>query len=299
MNTGGQMGVATGNAAALCKKYGTNPRGVYQKHMAELQSLIGLNQYFGTPDNTVSVIDNADSSGVEITGAWTSSTSNSGFYRSDYIHDGNTGKGAKSVRFRPDLPLAGNYRVYLRWTASGNRADNVPVDIHCADGTHTIIVNQQVDHGGWALLGTFPFELGSEGTIVIRTTGTTAYVIADAMAVAAAFDLNPGFDGVPWADDDGDGVCNYAEWLNGTDPLDPLSFVNVRVEGQNGAWVLRFVALAGKSYTVLYRDSLSDGSWQELEDVEALAVTREVAVADAESATRASRFYRLVTPKIP
>lgn len=43
MNTTGQMGVAVGYAASLCKKYNTNPRGVYENHIAELQKLIGIN----------------------------------------------------------------------------------------------------------------------------------------------------------------------------------------------------------------------------------------------------------------
>lgn len=40
MNTTGQMGVATGYAASLCKKYNTNPRGVYNSHIGELKQLI-------------------------------------------------------------------------------------------------------------------------------------------------------------------------------------------------------------------------------------------------------------------
>jgi hypothetical protein len=40
MNTTGQMGVATGFAASLCKKYNTSPRGIYQTHLKELLSLI-------------------------------------------------------------------------------------------------------------------------------------------------------------------------------------------------------------------------------------------------------------------
>ncbi|HLP74327.1 MAG TPA: FAD-dependent oxidoreductase [Bacteroidales bacterium] len=42
MNTTGQMGVAAGYAAALCMKYNTNPRGVYNKHIKDLQKLIGI-----------------------------------------------------------------------------------------------------------------------------------------------------------------------------------------------------------------------------------------------------------------
>ena len=41
MNTTGQMGVATGFAASLCKKYDTNPRGVYKNHIEELRKLCG------------------------------------------------------------------------------------------------------------------------------------------------------------------------------------------------------------------------------------------------------------------
>jgi hypothetical protein len=40
MNTTGQMGVAVGYAASLCKKYKTNPRGVYLSHIEELKNMI-------------------------------------------------------------------------------------------------------------------------------------------------------------------------------------------------------------------------------------------------------------------
>ena len=41
MNTCGQMGTATGYAAALCKKYGAEPKEVGAVHISELQGLIG------------------------------------------------------------------------------------------------------------------------------------------------------------------------------------------------------------------------------------------------------------------
>jgi hypothetical protein len=40
MNTTGQMGVAVGYAASICKKYHTDPRGVYNRHIEELKDLI-------------------------------------------------------------------------------------------------------------------------------------------------------------------------------------------------------------------------------------------------------------------
>ena len=40
MRTGGMMGEVVGMAASLCKKYDTNPRGVYENHLDELKHLM-------------------------------------------------------------------------------------------------------------------------------------------------------------------------------------------------------------------------------------------------------------------
>jgi hypothetical protein len=40
MNTCGQMGVAVGAAAHLCKKYSTTPRGAYRDHLPELLGIL-------------------------------------------------------------------------------------------------------------------------------------------------------------------------------------------------------------------------------------------------------------------
>lgn len=41
INTTGQMGLAVGYAASLCKKYDCTPRAIYEKHLSELTSLVG------------------------------------------------------------------------------------------------------------------------------------------------------------------------------------------------------------------------------------------------------------------
>ena len=73
------------------------------------------------------VVDNSDGNHVETVGSWASSSSTTHFYGSDYLHDGNTGKGEKSITFRPALPSSGEYEVSIRWTSATNRASNVPV----------------------------------------------------------------------------------------------------------------------------------------------------------------------------
>ena len=127
------------------------------------------------------IMDNADATGVTITGWWGSSSSVAGYYGSNYIHDNNVAKGSKSVQFTPTIASAGAYEVYARWTSFSNRATNVPIDITDAIGTDTVTVDQQADGGTWVLLGTYDFDEGTDGNVLIRTTGTNGYVIADAV----------------------------------------------------------------------------------------------------------------------
>lgn len=75
------------------------------------------------------ILDSEGTAGITTVGTWTVSSNNPGYYGTGYKHDGNTGKGTKSVTYTPTLPVAGNWTVYVRWTADPNRATNVPVDI--------------------------------------------------------------------------------------------------------------------------------------------------------------------------
>jgi len=294
MNTCGQMGVAAGTAAALCKAYWTTPRAVDQYHADELRGLLLLAPYTGGPPGAVSIIDVTNTNNVVITGAWTASTSVSGYIGAYYLTDGDAGKGAKSILFRPVVPLDGLYTVWLHWTPGSNRATNVPVDINCSNGTCTVIVDQTANPGGWFSLGAFPFNLGTVDSVVLRTTGTTAYVIADAVALSADFPIDPRFVGQPWADDDGDGICNYVEWLNGTDPENPASFLSVHLVGPSGGPTLNFQAKAGKSYTIQYRQSLFSGSWTKLCDIASSNLTYQARLPVVP--TNSALFYRIVTP---
>ncbi|MHA3772677.1 FAD-dependent oxidoreductase [Verrucomicrobiota bacterium sgz303538] len=135
-----------------------------------------------TDDGIGTTVDNTDTTGVTITGDWLASSSTAGYWGTDYLHDQAAGKGTKSVRFTPDLPAAGEYDVYLRWTSHTNRSSNVPVDVISATGTDTITVNQQQNGGIWFLLRRGQFTAGTAGSVLVRTTGTAngSYVVADA-----------------------------------------------------------------------------------------------------------------------
>lgn len=124
-----------------------------------------------------------DNPGAVVGGAWTNSAATPGYFGSDYLHDGNAGKGTKSVTFTPQIPTAGNYPVYLRWTADTNRAGNVPVTITHAGGSTGVAVNQRLNNGNWVLLGVFDFAAGNGGNIRIDNTGTDGFVVADAVGI--------------------------------------------------------------------------------------------------------------------
>ena len=75
------------------------------------------------------IMDSEDASGVSISGSWTSSTFTPGYLGGEYKHDGNSGKGSKSITYTPNLPVSGDWTVSMQWVSGGNRASNVPVDI--------------------------------------------------------------------------------------------------------------------------------------------------------------------------
>lgn len=127
------------------------------------------------------IVDNADPSGVAITGAWTTGTATANKYGPSLLNDGNSGTN-KSVRFTPTLQSAGYYQVYGWWGSNAAFSSSVPVDIVSTSGTSTINVNQQAGGGQWNLLGTFKFNAGTGGSVTVRDNGAaTGNVIADAV----------------------------------------------------------------------------------------------------------------------
>lgn len=154
------------------------------------------------------ILDNDASTGVIITGTWTPSTYAPGYYGSNYIHDGNTGKGSKSVRYTPTIPSTGRYDVYLRWTSGTTRASNVPVDVASASGTEQLVVDQRTNGGAWILMGRYTFNAGTDGYVQISNAGTDGYVIADAVRIVPSGEII--------LDNAGPGVTTTGAWVSST-----------------------------------------------------------------------------------
>ncbi|HEY1082203.1 MAG TPA: FAD-dependent oxidoreductase [Prosthecobacter sp.] len=99
-------------------------------------------------------------------------------------HDENAEKGAKSVIYTLKVMEPGSYEVRISYASAPNRASNVPVSIHHAKGTETLLVNQKkappVD-GLFLSLGTFEFAKDSPAVITISNKDTNGIVGADAV----------------------------------------------------------------------------------------------------------------------
>ena len=101
-----------------------------------------------------------------------------------YRHDGNEGKGQQTARFTPKIPKTGDYQVSIAYSALANRATNVPVTIHSADGDKKAILNERKKGAIKDLLqpiGIYRFEAGTSGWVEISNEGTDGHVIIDAV----------------------------------------------------------------------------------------------------------------------
>lgn len=102
-------------------------------------------------------------------------------------------------------------------------------------------------------------------------------------------------------DRDGDGVSNQEEYLAGTDPDDPQSFLRIESISYDNtsAWHLRFLAASHHTYSVQAGDAFNPGaSWRSVADIIAMPTNRTVEITRSLVGV-SSKFLRLVTPRAP
>ncbi len=180
------------------------------------------------------------------------------------------------------------YNVTIANTASGALTLTNVQELQ--GGTYDVVITNAISGG----VVSDPFQL----TVLIDTDG-------DGMPDAWESDhgLNPNDAGDAELDSDGDGMENAQEYIAGTDPQDPESYLKIDTlspsVGSGGAAVVSFKAMPNKSYSVLYRDVLTEGTWTKLGEIEALPNEREAQISDPAADSTARRFYRLVTPSMP
>lgn len=111
--------------------------------------------------------------------------------------------------------------------------------------------------------------------------------------------LNPDDPSDASLDIDGDGHSNAEEFAAGTDPRNPSSLLGLALDTTPaGAIHLRFTAVAGRGYHLLYRDAMASGdAWRALAEIPSGEANREITTPDpTPAAERPARFYRVATP---
>lgn len=159
----------------------------------------------------VSVIVDNDDMDAHLTGTWTREITSEADqrYGTSFAYAA-SGNGSSKAEFRPNLPVAGKYRVYARWTSHANRATNTPFTIHGSSGDKVIAVNQELNGGKWVLLGTFDFAAGKGGHVTL-SNAANEYVIADAVKFEPAAPATDGAETI------------LEESFNGTTPSADLN----------------------------------------------------------------------------
>lgn len=110
---------------------------------------------------------------------------------------------------------------------------------------------------------------------------------------------NPAISGDS-ADPDGDTHTNYQEYITGTHPRDGQSYLKVSpIDHATGSVTLEFNAVAGRAYSILWRDFVESGAWIKLTDVPSAGTTQPVQLIDDTLGSRTQRYYRIVTPPVP
>ncbi len=101
-------------------------------------------------------------------------------------------------------------------------------------------------------------------------------------------------------DEDHDGFTNEEEYWAGTNPKNAGSFLSLDTKaGASGEIEIRFLAAAGRTYSVVYSEALGSGEWQKFADVPAAVTDQHIVITETPAAGQPGRFYRLITPRLP
>ena len=156
--------------------------GTYQRPVTSFLAVVPADSIPEVPVlGSEEILDTADET-VEVSEGWTASA-NSGYWGESPSLITLGGDGSKTVRFSPELPSAGTYRVDGWWVSSFNRSKKTPYIIHHRLGVDTVYANQSTNSSQWLELGEYEFNANSEDMVIISNFGGDSfnYVVADAV----------------------------------------------------------------------------------------------------------------------
>lgn len=124
-------------------------------------------------------LDNTNAE-VSYIGSWSTASSATDKYKSDYRFANSSATLTATATYRPDLPNAGQYDVFVWHSVGANRATNAPWTISSLGGVTNVLVNQQTNGGGWwRIAAALPFAAGTNGFVRVGNQASNSVVMAD------------------------------------------------------------------------------------------------------------------------
>ncbi len=137
------------------------------------------------PDKLPGIV--MDNPAAEAVGPWKTSRSVFPMVGLNYAHDNKDTDELCVMRYAVTLPAPGRYELRISYSAHPNRAANVPVTVHHANGKDTFFVNQRktppIDDV-FISLGVFKFD--DQALVIVSNENTDGYVTADAVQLLPA-----------------------------------------------------------------------------------------------------------------
>ena len=89
---------------------------------------------------------------------------------------------SNSVRWTPDIPVRGEYAVYVSYTSHRNSNKSAHYSVHHLGGVTDFLVDQSKAGGTWVYIGTFDFAPGTGGYVELDNKGNAGEIVsADAV----------------------------------------------------------------------------------------------------------------------
>jgi rhodanese-related sulfurtransferase len=134
---------------------------------------------FGPP--AMPIVDNRNIN-YSSTPGWTTARYSPGYYEMDYqfAYPWQPGEPVELATWTGFFRTSGTYAVYAWWVSDQAAATNATYSIFHADGTTHVTVDMEQNGGQWNLLGSFRFEAGGDGRVVLSNVANDA-VGADAI----------------------------------------------------------------------------------------------------------------------
>jgi hypothetical protein len=110
------------------------------------------------------------------------------------LNDRGTGKGEKSVIFKPIIRRSGLYEVKIAFPRRPKNTKHAPILIHHADGEDTVLVDQTQEKlrgfmNMFLSIGTYRFEADGHSAVTFQTQGTEdGLVVVDGVQFVPAWE---------------------------------------------------------------------------------------------------------------